>query len=172
MPFSVPLASGVSLTGEDDFCPTFSVNLQISSFTISSASIQVSAGLQTSIGLRMTAQGSFDYPYTLGTLSFGPYVVLVGDVPVVLKPTLSPFVELKGSAKASAYTGLTSNSSITIGASYANQAWGPVQTSSSGITGIASSDDAQLSLQVSAGVKAGVFFYSLASGTATITGDA
>jgi hypothetical protein len=95
--FTVSLANGISLTGEDDFCPTFSLNLQISSFMVSSLNVQVSLWLQPSLGLQVTAQGSFVYPYTFKTLAAGPYKVLVGDVPVVFQPTLTPFGKIESS---------------------------------------------------------------------------
>lgn len=169
-PFTLPLATGVSVTGEDDLCMSFSGNLQIAGFSITSLTAQVSLGLQSSLGLELTTQGSFDYPHSFPTLKAGPYPFLIGDVPVEIQPTLTPFVELKGSGAASAYTGFTSNSTITIGTSYANGNWGPVDTAVATEAGTASSDDANLSAQASVGLKASLIFDGTV--TTSISGDA
>jgi probable HAF family extracellular repeat protein len=161
LPFNVPLAGGgtasLALSGEDDFCPSFNFQLQISSFQLVSMSATVTAGIHTSIGLLDNVQGSFNSTQNLTTFAANPTVVLIGGVPIKIQPTLTPFIGLSGSTAASAYTGLTTDSTLTIGVSYANGAWSPVDTALSPVSvSSATSVDGQLSLKAFAGLQAGV----------------
>jgi probable HAF family extracellular repeat protein len=171
-PFNVPLTAGLNLTGEDDVCPSFTFSIQIASFQVVSANVAVNVGLHAAIGLLASTQGTFTLQHTLATYSTAPSVVIVGVVPVVIQPAFAPYVGLSGTASASAYTGLTADSSLSVGTSYAGGAWTPVDTATSPATiGSATSVDGQVTLKAYAGMKASVSLYNVVGVTASLNGD-
>jgi probable HAF family extracellular repeat protein len=163
LPFNVKLAGGgtasLALSGEDDFCPSFSFQLQIKSFQVVSMTATATVGIHISIGLLDNVQGSFNNTQDLATFAAAPTVALIGGVPLVVQPTLTPFVGVSGNAAADAYTGLTTDSTLTIGVSYANGSWSPIDSSiSPAVISSATSVDGQVGLKAFAGVRAGVVF--------------
>jgi hypothetical protein len=161
LPFNVPLASGggasLTLSGEEDFCPALTFSLQISGFQLVSMNATLTAGSDTSIGLAGSLQESISQTQNLGSIQASPTVVLIGDVPVVIQPALTPFVGISGSASASVYTGVTASSSLTAGVSYANGAWSPVDTNTAPIAlSSPTSVDGQVSAKAFVGLKASV----------------
>ncbi len=184
-PFDVPLAEGggdsLTLTGEEDFCPSFSLAIQISGFQLVSMDATVTAGIHASVGLVDSLQESFNVTSYLTSdgwspspspplLEASPTVVLIGDIPVVVQPTLTPFVGVSGNASADAYAGITTDSTLTVGVSYANGAWGPVDTSASPTAvSTATSVDGQASLKAFAGLQAGVLLDGIV--TPSLSGD-
>ena len=161
LPFNVQLAeagpASTTLTGEDDVCPSFEFDLQISSFQLVSMNATVTLGLSTTVGLVDSVEQSFDLTQNLPGLESSPAVVVIGGVPIVVQLTLTPFVGLSGSAGASVYTGITAGSTLTVGAIYANGQFSPVDTASSPmVTSTTTSVDGQVGVKAYAGLQAGV----------------
>ena len=160
-PFSVPLAqsggSSLTLTGEEDLCPSFNFALQINNFKLIYLNATTTLGSHLQIGALATWQGSFSYSQNLGSITATPTVVLIGTVPVTIQPTLTPFVGVSGSASASAYAGATEDAAYTFGSNYANGTWTVINTvtSPAAVQPLASVDG-QASLKAYAGMQAGV----------------
>jgi hypothetical protein len=164
LPFDVPLAeegvASLTLTGEEDFCPSFTLAIQISGFQLVSMNATVTVGVQTSLGLLDSVEESFNLTQDLQPIEGSPTVVLIGNVPVVVQPILTPFVGVTGEAEANVYTGITTSSTLTLGVSYANGPngqWEPVDSSvSPAAVASSTSVDGQLSIKAFAGLQAGV----------------
>jgi len=170
-PFNVPITGGLSLSGEDDFCPTLNFSIQISGFQIVAVNAQASAGVHTSIGLLGTASTSFSQTQNLATLTGAPITVPIGDVPITVQPTLTPFVGVSGSAAASVYTGIATDTTATVGVSYTNGGWNPIDSNVSPTTAsVDTSIDGQVSLKAFAGLRVGVLLEGIAAPYVSIDG--
>ncbi len=161
VPVSLQVAGGgttvTALTGEGDFCPTFNLAMQFSNFQLVSANATVTLGADLS--LNVADNGGFSVTQDLASIEAAPTTLLIGDVPVVVQPILTPFFGGIASSPSSisAYTGVTADSMITVGVSYANGAWSPIGTASSSTASpVATSVDGQLTLKGILGVQAGV----------------
>jgi probable HAF family extracellular repeat protein len=161
LPFNEQLAeagpASATLAGETDICPSFVFDLQINSFQLVSMNATVTLGLSTTIGLVDSVEENFDDRDDLPALESSPVVVLIGGVPIVVQFTLTPFVGLSGNTEASVYTGITAGSTVTVGVTYANGQFSPVDTTSSPVvTSTTTSVDGEASLKAYAGLQAGV----------------
>ncbi len=161
LPFDVPLAGGggasLTLTGEEDFCPSFTFALKISGFQLVSMNATVTVGIHTSIGLLDSVEESFNLTHDFPPLNANSTLVLIGNVPILVQPTLTPFVGVSGNAAANAYTGIATDSITTVGVWYANGTWSPIATSASPTAvSTATSVDGQVSAKAFAGIQAGV----------------
>lgn len=174
LPFSVPLVQGnngsLTLTGEDDFCTSFNLHLQITGFHLISLNATATVANHTSMTLIDSVQGNFNNSHDLATFAATPTVAVIGGVPIVVKPILTPFVGASGDASASASTGVTTDSTLTIGVSYANGAWSNTGTALSP-TAVSSSTsvDGEVNLKGFAGVRAGVVLDGVL--TPSLSGD-
>jgi hypothetical protein len=180
LPYSIVLvqdsSGSLSLNGEDDFCATIDIDIQISSFTLQSFSATSSAGIDTSIGLSDTVQGAFSSTQDLPALVGNTIEILIGDLPIGLTPTLTPFVGASGSASATVSTGVTTSTTATLGVSYANGQWSPVDTVvSPTAVSATTSAEANASIKGLAGVRLGVNvdqpFIPGTSATVSLSGD-
>jgi Immunoglobulin I-set domain len=170
-PFNIPLNGSLSITGEDDLCPNFTFSIQIAAFRVVSFSTTASVGLHASIGLLGTANASLSQMTNLFTLPAAPSVVVIGDVPVVVQPKLTPFVGISGSTAASLYTGATTDTTATVGVSYANGAWSPIDTSvSPTAVSPVTSVDGQISVKGLAGLQASVLIDGVIAPSLSIDG--
>jgi len=174
LPFDQLLAGGgdasLTLTGEEDFCPSFTFALQINGFKLVSMNATVTVGVHTSVGLLDSVEESFNLTQNLETLEASPTLVFIGDIPVIVQPTLTPFVGVSGDAAANVYTGITTDSTLTVGVSYANGTWSPVDTSASPTAvSSATSVDGQVSVKAFAGLQAGVLLDGFL--TPSLSGD-
>ncbi|MHB1938508.1 MAG: hypothetical protein ACYCOR_18270 [Acidobacteriaceae bacterium] len=160
LPFNVQIAGGgttaLTLKGEDDFCPSVSFSFQISGSQLISLNATVTTGDHASIGLLDSAAGTFNSTQNLGAFTTAQTVVLVGNVPITVQAVLIPFVGASGSASANLATGVITNSTSTISATYANGSWSPVHSiTSPTVASSATSVDGQVTLKAFAGVQAG-----------------
>jgi probable HAF family extracellular repeat protein len=160
LPFNVQLAGGgtasLALSGEDDFCPSFTFALQISGFKVVSANAAVTMGIHTSVGLLDSASETFNRTTNLATLTASPTELLIGGIPVIIQPTLTPFVGASGSVSGSLYTSITTDSTVTVGASYANGTWSPIDSGTSApVVSNSTSVDGQATVKSLAGLQAG-----------------
>ena len=165
LPYSVPLvqasSGGVSgdltLSGEDDLCATLQLDFQIGFFTLQSLDATLQSGLHTSINLSDTVQGSVSGSQDLPTLQGSTITLLIGNVPIGVTPSLTPFVGASGSAKATVSTGVTTDTSLTLGVSYASGIWTPTDTTLSPTTAAGTtSAGANVTLKGLAGLRAGL----------------
>jgi len=166
LPYDETLAktgtSSISLAGEIDLCPSFQFALAISGFQLSSFTATATIGTNAEVNLEGSWQGSFDKTHNLATIN-GPITRgLIGDVPVVLQPTLTPFIGISGNASAGFVTGVTLDSQTKLGVTYSNGQWGIVDLATAPTAEPATTAiDAALSVKGFAGVKAGVLLYGL-----------
>jgi hypothetical protein len=160
---SVPLFetpnSTLTLLGESDFCPTISFVAKISAFGVLSANATASLGVHNAIGVEGTDHVEFDPVYNFPAITSVPIEVSIGPLVVVVQPTLTPFIGLDGSADASAYAGITTDSTVSVGLSYANGTWTPSGSASPTVVQPATAVDGQVSIKAYAGLKAGVLIY-------------
>lgn len=180
LPYSIVLvqdgSGSLSLNGEDDLCASIAVNIQIAHFTLQSFNATVTSGLHTGIGLSDTVQGGFSSSQDLPSLQGKTITVLIGDVPVGVTPTVTPYIGASGSADATVSTGLTTDTSLSLGVSYTNGAWNPVETATSP-TAVAASTTANANATIKgwAGVKLGVNvnepFIPKTGATVSLNGD-
>jgi probable HAF family extracellular repeat protein len=175
LPFNVQLAGGgtasLALSGEDDFCPSFTFALQISGFKIVSANATVTMGIHTSIGLLDNATETFNRTTNLATLTASPTELLIGGIPVIIQPTLTPFVGASGSVSGNVYTSITTDSTVTVGASYANGTWSPIDSGTSiPVVSNSTSVDGQATVKAFAGLQAGALLDGFV--TPSLSGDA
>jgi len=162
---SVPLiktgSSSLTLLGESDFCPTLSLKVDISGLSIVSASANASLGVHNAIGVEGTYYTEFVPEYDFPAIIGPPIDVPIGLGPIVVtvQPTLTPFIGLSGSAYASAYAGITTDSTVSVGIAYANGVFTPSGSATPTVIQPSTSVDGQFSIKAYAGLKAGVLLY-------------
>jgi hypothetical protein len=157
LPYSVPLSQGVLLSGEDDFCATLNLDFQITLFTIQSLNATLTTGAHTSANLSDTVMGSFSVTQDLPALQWPPFILVIGDVPIRVTPSLIPFVGANGDAEATISTGISTDTTLTIGASYANGVWAPVQTVVATAASATTSSAGDVNLKGFAGARAELY---------------
>lgn len=120
----------------------------------------MNATVNLGVDLSLTLADNGGVSTTLDLASFkGPITtVLIGDVPIAVQFSLTPFLgaNLSPPGGISAYTGVSTASTLMVGLSYANGVWSPIGTATSPTASpTASSVDGPLSLKGLAGLKAG-----------------
>ncbi len=148
-----------TLLGESDFCPTISFAAKISAFGIESASATATLGVHNAIGVEGMANGEFNPAYTFPAITSAPIEVPIGPIVVVVQASITSFLGLDGSATASAYAGITTDSTASVSLSYANGVWTPSGSASPTVVQPVTSVDGQVSVKAYAGLKAGVLIY-------------
>jgi trimeric autotransporter adhesin len=173
---TLPQAPSLTLSGEDDLCATLNLSFQISLFKLQSANASLTASVNTSITLTDAASGSFSGTKDLPAFTGQTVTVLIGDVPFGLTPSLTPFIGASGSASAMVSTGVTTTTSATIGASYANGTWTPIKSTTSP-TAVAATTSATANATIKglAGVRLGLgidqSFLPATNATVTLSPD-
>jgi len=122
LPYSITLfkdqSGTVLLSGEDDFCATLNLDFQIILFTLQSLNATLTTGAHASVNLSDTAKESFKVSQDLHSLQWPTYTLVIGDVPVGVTPSLTPFVGATGKAEAKVSTGVSTDITLTIGANW------------------------------------------------------
>lgn len=160
LPYSIVLvqdpSGSLTLSGEDDLCANLQMDLEIGFFNLDSFDATLATGIHTSITLTDAVSGSFSASQDLTTLTGSTVPVLIGDVPIGLTPSLTPFVGASGSADASVSTGLTTDSTLTLGASYSNGTWSFLDPDTSSSAASNTSATANATIKGLAGVRVGL----------------
>ena len=152
------------LSGEADLCPSDKLTFQIQGFRLVSATATVTLG--TDLSLTVGDNGGLTVTQNLPEIDGPLNTVVIGDVPIEYQLVFTPFFGLKlsPSANISAYTGLSASSQVTLGVSYANGQWTPIDTATTlAASSNATSVDAALSLNASEGLQAGFLIESIVS---------
>jgi uncharacterized repeat protein (TIGR03803 family) len=160
-PFNQLLAQAgnakIFLAGELDLCPTFQFDLNIVGSHVTSAMAAVSFGTEAQVNLQGSWLGEFEQTYQFTSILGDPTIVYIGDIPVLVQPTLTPFIGISGSASAGFVTGIVLDSLAEIGASYSNGEWSAIYNKTGPtVRPSTTAIDASLTAKGFAGVNAGV----------------
>ncbi len=161
LPYSVPIYQGVVLSGEDDFCATLNLDFQITLFTLQYLNASLTTGAHTSANLSDTVMGSFNVTQDLPALQWSPVVLDISGVPIGVTPSLIPYVGANGSAEVTISTGVSTDTTLTIGASYADGTWAPVQTDATTAASATTSAEGNVNLKGLAGARAELYIVTL-----------
>jgi uncharacterized protein (TIGR03437 family) len=115
----------ITASGEIQVCPSFEFDWSIQPFSLKSLTATATLGEDTHVNITGSYKNSFDQKVSF-PVTFDPIVVPVGEVPVVLTPTITFFVGASGNVNAGFSVGVTQAVSFTGGVSYNNGSATPV----------------------------------------------
>jgi hypothetical protein len=160
LPYSIPILQGssdVTLSGEDDLCATVQLSFQITDFTLESLNATLQGGLHTSIGLSDSVKGTINNLVTIPIFKGTPIPVTIGGIPIAVTPSIALFGGLSATAEVRVSTGVTTDTTLTTGLSYANGVWSQVASDiSPTVVAATTSAGANTKLKGRAGVTLGL----------------
>ena len=123
----VEIASGLDVSGEIELCGNFTIQGSINWLGLQLNSLTAAATLAEHTDLSMTGQSAaFSGTQTIATIEFSDIVIPVGEIPLDFAPEIAIKIGASGAAGASFSVGVSQNTSVTRGFSYANGQVSPV----------------------------------------------
>jgi virginiamycin B lyase len=123
----VEIASGLNVSGEIELCGNFAIQGSINWLGLQLNSLTAAATFAEHTDLSVTGQSAeFSGTQTIATINFPDIVIPVGEIPLDFAPEITIKIGASGAAGASFSVGVSQNTSVTRGFSYANGQVSPV----------------------------------------------
>ncbi len=116
----------VRVDGSVGLDPELVIDIDISGFSLQTATIELSTELDANLAIDAGRHASFAESFPLQTIRFTPITVFIGPIPVVFTPKLVLEVNIDGSVTAGMATTLQVEADAAVGFGYANGSFGPI----------------------------------------------